>query len=290
MNHTDCDHRRGRQWIAPSIVIILSILSGCSAPSGNGVHALRQRSHSLTVNNTTPEDIKAEITFGRDIAARVLGRFILLKDKQRTRYVNLIGTALANQAARGELNYYFAILDSDSINAYSAPGGYIFITHGALSLAEDEAELAAILAHEIAHVTERQIVNALNIRAVDSGGSAGLGRLLSASSDTAHVAFAQAAEQAVTILFKSGYSQQDELDADRIATLMLANSGFDPLALRRYLQRAQGMDNKDQEINLTHPPADARLTSLDRLIAEEKFNGLNQPRNTQRFKRHVKNP
>ncbi len=119
------------------------ILSGCASSSGGDVHAFRQRSSDAALSETSSEDIKAEIRFGRDIAARVLGRYRLLDDRQGTRYINLLGTALASQAARGELNYHFAILDSNGINAYSAPGGYIFITKGALDLARDEAELAA---------------------------------------------------------------------------------------------------------------------------------------------------
>lgn len=279
-----------QQWIAAILITSTVVVSsGCASSSGSDAHSFRLRAHSQALSDTTEEDVKAEINFGRDVAGRILGRFALLKDEQQTHYVNLIGTALASQAGRGELNFYFAILDSDSINAYSAPGGYIFITKGALLLAEDEAELAAILAHEIAHVSERHIVNALNIRASDNSSAAGMGRMLSAGSDTARVAFMQALDQAVAILFESGYSQQDELDADRVATLLLVNSGFDPLALRRYLGRAQGAANETQTINVTHPPSQQRLASLDQLIADEALNELDLARNTTRFNHYVKN-
>ena len=100
----------------------------------------------------------------------------------------------------------------------------------------------------------------------------------------------QTLDQAVAILFESGYSQRDELDADRVATLLLADSGYDPLALRRFLERAQNIDHANDAINTTHPPSAERLASLDRLIADEQFNELALARNTTRFNRYVKTP
>jgi len=275
---------------AALIFTLTAVLPGCAVTPNEGGQTFRQRAHTQALTDITAEDVRAEINFGREVAARVLGRFPLLRNERLTRYVSLVGTALAAQSGRPELNYHFAILDSDSVNAYSAPGGYIFITRGALEMANDEAELAAVLAHEIAHVSERHIVKALNIHASDNSGAAGLGRMLGAGSDTARVAFMQALDQAVKILFENGYSQQDELQADRMATLLLVNTGLDPLALRRYLARVQTVDNKSQAINTTHPPSAERLESLDRLITEEHLIGLDMARNTTRFNRYVKTP
>lgn len=224
------------------------------------------------------------------VAARVLGRFPLQADEALTRYLNLIGTALAAHSSHSDLNFHFALLDSDTVNAYSAPGGYIFITRGALLQAQDKSELAGIMAHEIVHISERHIVKALSIRASDSGSSVGLGRLLSGSSDTARVAFGQAVDQAVVILFERGYNQQDELEADQVTTLLLAQSGYDPLALHRYLERAQALEQSSASLNTTHPPSRQRLRTLDRVIEEEHLQELKLVRNSTRFKRYVIQP
>lgn len=282
MRHSLSRLRWATVWIAGLAVL----LSGCA--SAPGEHAFRQRLHTETLATTSADDVRAEIRFGRDVAARVLGRFPLEKDASLTRYVNLVGTALAAQAGRPELSYHFAVLDSDTVNAYSAPGGYVFITRGALAMAQDEAELAAVLAHEIAHVSERHIVNALNIRARDSSGAAGVGKLLGAGSDTTRVAFMQALDQAVQILFETGYSHRDELEADRVATLLLLHIGLDPLALRRYLARLNASDAGARAVSNTHPPSAARMQALDRLIKEEQLAGLALASNTQRFERYVK--
>ena len=281
-------HKKSNTLIRSTLIAGLGLgLTACASMGTEDGQSFRLRANSHALMQTSTADVEAEIEFGRDIAARVLGRYGLLKDSPKNRYISLIGTALAAHSNRTELSYHFAILDSDKVNAYSAPGGYIFITRGALALAEDEAELAAILAHEIAHISERHIVNALNIKATDKSAGAGIGRLLSAGTDTSRVAFFQAIDQAVAILFEKGYSQQDELDSDRVATLLLAEAGYDPLALRRYLQRAQQADNQTGEINTTHPPSRNRLQSLNRLIEEEQLDSLQLSKNKTRFEQHV---
>ncbi|KAF0191531.1 MAG: peptidase M48 Ste24p [Gammaproteobacteria bacterium] len=250
--------------------------------------AFRDRIHSDALTVTTGDDIKAEISFGQNVAARVLGRFKIHDDAALNRYINLVGTALAANSGRGELTFHFAVLESDSVNAYSTPGGYIFITHGALALMEDEAELAAVLAHEIAHVSERHIVNALNIRATDNSVGGGFSRLIGAGNSTTQVAFTQVVDQAVEILFTKGYQQQDELDADRVATLLLSTAGYDPLALRRYLERAQAIDDENSRaMNATHPPSRQRLRSIDQLVKEEGMDSARLARIKTRFDQHV---
>jgi predicted Zn-dependent protease len=204
-------------------------------------------------------------------------------------YVNLVGAALALHSPRSELTYYFAILDDDSINAYSAPGGYIFITKGALLFANDEAELAAILAHEIAHITQRHIVKELNIRARDSSGLSGLTRLLGGSADTTRAALGQAVDQAMEIFFNKGYRIEDELEADRIALLLLAQSGYEPTSLLRYLTRAeQAKASNTEQTAHTHPASDKRFDSIQKLIKEEGLTDTQFYNEKQRFDHYVK--
>lgn len=248
----------------------------------------RTRAHSVEPQATTSDDVAAEIRFGKDIAARVLGRTPLYEAQDLARYVNLVGKAVALSSSRPELEFRFAVLDSDHINAYSAPGGYIFITRGALAVLRDEAELAGVLAHEIAHVTEKHIVREFHIRGGDESTLAGLSRLIGGSQDSARVAFTQAVDKAIEILFQRGFKHQDELDSDRIATLLLAASGYDPLALRRYLGRITDMKGETAKtVGTTHPPSAERLARLDALIRGEGLGTLNYPRAEMRFKTHV---
>ena len=155
------------------------------------------------------DDVKTEIRFGREIAARILGRYRPYEDEKLTRYVNLVGRTVASQAGRAEIEFHFGILRAEFVNAFAAPGGYVFITKGALDKVRDEAELAAVLAHEIAHVTERHIVEELNIRASDDSPVAGVARMIGATGDPAKVAFLKAADKALNILMERGYKIGD---------------------------------------------------------------------------------
>ena len=141
---------------------LLSVwLAGAMAFVGmNGAHAdpqsFRQRAaEKIVTSASATADVKAEIEFGRGVAARILARYPPYNDPKLTRYVNLVGGGLAALSGRPELHYHFAILNTDDINAYSTPGGYVFVTLGALKLMHDESELAGVMAHETAHVALR---------------------------------------------------------------------------------------------------------------------------------------
>jgi len=110
------------------------------------------------VKAAKPMNFKQEHLLGRQVAARIAGNFGVWNDKSWTLYVNLVGRALAPYSERPDIKYRFAILDTDDVNAYAAPAGYIFITRGLLKKLDSEAQLAGVLGHEIAHVARKHIV------------------------------------------------------------------------------------------------------------------------------------
>jgi predicted Zn-dependent protease len=235
------------------------------AHSAFAAHDYRQRA-SDEEEIYVEDDIKAEVQFGREVAGRILGRYKLYDDEKLTRYVNLVGKAVAANAGRPEIEFRFGIVESDVVNAYAAPGGYIFITKAALDMVRDESELAAMLAHEIGHVANKHIVKELNIRASDDSPVGGFARMLGASGDPAKIAFLKAADKAMEILIENGYRKEDELDADRTGTVLLALSGYDPTALKKYLQRILSDEKRDSQ---THPASGDRIAAIDKVISEE---------------------
>ena len=106
-------------------------------------------------------DEKEEIAVGREVAGRMLGAAPLVADPGLQAYVNRVGRWVASQTERPDLPWHFGVIDSPAINAFAAPGGYVLITRGALALMESEAELAGVLAHEIAHVDQKHIIEAI---------------------------------------------------------------------------------------------------------------------------------
>lgn len=234
-------------------------------------------------------DVQAEVRFGREVAGRLLARYKLHENAPLNRYMGLVGKGLALNSARTELEYRFALVESDVVNAYAAPGGYVFVTTAAFNQMRDEAEMAAVLAHEIAHITQRHIVKALSIRAREESPEAGLTRLIGGASDPARVALNQALEKAMEILFDKGLQKEDEFDADRLAVLLLAASGYDPMALPRYLERIKALHGKELKVlSTTHPPFDERLVKLSQTLTAEGIAQVNYPNAKERFQKHVK--
>lgn len=271
------------------ILSALVLLILFSAPSGVSSEEKNWRQRPSQGEVVTTSDIEAEIEFGREVAARILGRYRIYDSASLVRYVNLVGLSLVRSTNRPELEYHFMILDSTDINAYAAPGGYVFVTRGALQLMKDEAELAGVLAHEIVHITEKHVVRELNIKGSDSSAASGLARLVGGSSESARVAFSQAVDKALSTLFEKGYKREDETQADKTAALITALSGYDSDGLARYLERISAVKGKTVEIiDRTHPPFAQRAAVIREVINNEGIKTGALKTNKERFTRVIK--
>ncbi|HYA88649.1 MAG TPA: M48 family metalloprotease, partial [Nitrospirota bacterium] len=153
-----------KKWLIFLLAFVIGggLTSPLSLSAATSDPNFRQRTSSG--DEVITSDITEEVRLGREVAARIIARFGLYDNPELMKYVNLVGNVLAIYAARPELEFHFAILNTDEINGYSAPGGYVFITRGAIANMQDESELAGALAHEIGHVVEKHAVKELNIK------------------------------------------------------------------------------------------------------------------------------
>jgi len=250
-------------------LLILTILSSLSLQ----VLALQNSRLSLTgaVDEWTPQDTEAEIFFGRSLAAKLLGQSKLYEDDIAHGYINQLGASLAKNSSRPDLAFYFAILDDDRVNAFAAPGGYVFITRAAIEFCESEAELAGILAHEIAHISERHIVKQLNIRGKKADHMTGLlSSMIMGGGQTVSAAFNLAMDEALDTWYGEGLKdRKDEYEADKVSTEILLKTGYDPRALANYLDRVKAYKAETQDRARTHPPYDLRIDAI-----KEQINGF----------------
>ncbi|AMV70905.1 hypothetical protein JCM30471_27120 [Desulfuromonas carbonis] len=235
------------------------------------------------------DDVRAEIAFGREVAAHLLGQYGLYDDEEMTRYVTLVGQGLILYCGRPDLEYHFAILDRDEPNAFAAPGGYVFVTRGALAVMTDESELAAVLGHEIGHINEKHIVHELKIRGREEQGGALLSSLIGGTTDPMRVAFSQMVDIATDILLKRGYKQEDEETADRLGVTIPAMTGYDPTAMIRFLNTLSARaDSTTAPVLGTHRANAVRISELkeflhDNDLVEKSSNTLQE-----RFAAHVR--
>ncbi len=209
-----------------------------------------------------------EMYLGRSVSARLLAQYKLLNNAKLHKYVNLIGTTVAMVSDRPDIVYHFAVLDTPEINAFAAPGGYIFVTKGMIDSLENEEELAAILAHEIGHAAAKHSLKSIKsalwqqvvvITAKEGARHGGVNpELLSL--------FDQITDKVVSTLVTVGYDQTMEFEADALGQTFAARAGYDPQALRRNITlMVEKEKQKDTALSArlgTHPSFAARLEKL----------------------------
>ena len=173
---------------------------------------------------------KDERALGEAVSDRVRLEFGVFQDTEVTKYVTLVGTVLTQASSRPDLNWEFIVLDTDGVNAFASPGGLVHITRGALGLIKSEAELAGVLGHEIAHITKKHTVNAIQKNkgfkmASDAapGSGAYVGALANAAYDN---------------IVEKGFDRGDEEDADQEGIRLANKVGLQPGRPRRPSSRS----------------------------------------------------
>ncbi|MFA6969779.1 MAG: M48 family metallopeptidase [Gallionella sp.] len=211
-----------------------------------------------------------EVDIGRQIAGNLLGAAPLVQDKKLQKYVNNVGRWVAIQSERPDLVWHFGVIDSNDINAFAAPGGYIFVTRGLYKLLNNEAELAGVLAHEIGHVIKKHHLKILQqSRMVDLGGKL-IGRQAGGNEHIRNL-IGSGAEIVSRSLDKNA-----EFEADRIGVVLAARAGYDAYGLPGVLQQIGHTAKDDSSVALlfkTHPLPDERLAKLDDAM-DSRFDGL----------------
>lgn len=233
--------------------------------------------------SNTDIDESKEIELGSGIASNLLGAAPLLKNQAVQKYVNRIGLWLALQTERPNLPWKFGVLDDDDINAFAAPGGYIFVTKGLLAQMKSEAELAGVLAHEMSHVLRKHYLQALKKGARTALMTEFAGKTMQTQGvDPALTKLVNAG----TEIYTRGLDKSDEFEADRMGVVIATRAGYDPYGLPAVLQTLQGMNAQDSSLALlfkTHPALPERLSLLDKLMTGQFDDFENQPANAPRF-------
>jgi len=228
-----------------------------------------------------------EYYLGRAVAANILTKYKLYNNTNTAQYVNNICQTLVLNANYPALynGYFVMILDSNEFNAFATPGGHIFITSKMAESATSEDMLAAVIAHELAHIMLRHGISVINSVKLENELSADrtMSTAVNKNAEAARAAaFHDSITKIVDVLMKSGYSQAQEFEADREAVALLAGAGYDPGALLnmlKVLQKARGPQNSG--IYLTHPSPEQRIANIEGL----KFRKNNTLRyRLQRFK------
>ena len=242
------------------LVLALALLAGCAQNPVSGQNDFVMMSESQ------------EIAIGRQNDAQVKQQYHVYESKPLQDYVNAIGQRLAKQSHRPGLQYRFTVLDSPEVNAFALPGGYVYITRGILAYLNSEAELAAVLGHEIGHVTARH-----GVRQQSAAQAANIG--LTIASIFVPQLNTPGVSNVVNVAggaLLSGYGREHELEADRLGAQYLARSAYDPQAIIKILRVLKNQELEDIELAkqegreprrysglfATHPDNDTRLKEV----------------------------
>ncbi|PTX97535.1 hypothetical protein DB346_21325 [Verrucomicrobia bacterium LW23] len=202
-----------------------------------------------------------ENVIGESVALGIIAKYGgLSRDMASTVRVIRIGRTLIRYAPRAGLTYRFAILNSNTPNAFSAPGGYIFITRGMLAKCKSDGMVAAVLAHEIAHVMRRHALRSIS-KANMASGLLKLGTVAAGAAGGPSIPdFDNAVDQVLSQMLQKGYSKSDEYDADREGAALLKTAGYDPALMA---QTIQALDNGGKSVDY-HPETADRVARLQK--------------------------
>lgn len=248
-------------------------------------------SDNLT-NAMKPIGFEEEKAIGGAVALMAVSRFGGLDpDEKAQRYVATVGNAVAAYSDRAAIPYYFAVLSAKEPNAFACPGGYIFVTRGLLDLVDDEAELAGVLGHEIAHVSEKHALSIVRRSKMIAGTAEVSAAYLDANPDV----FDKLVNETAKTIFEKGMDKDKELDSDRIGTDYAHRLGYDAAGLKDFLRKLDrhtattattAGDGKKKDMKSTHPASKERIEALDRVI-KKSYKVAGGPRLADRYRQRM---
>jgi predicted Zn-dependent protease len=230
---------------------------------GKGVSIAKKANDVRDLSMTDAE----EQALGAAVSERIRARYGVVQDAAVHRYVALVGTALAQGSTRPGLPWTFVVLDTDGVNAFAAPGGYVHITRGALALIKTEAELAGVLGHEVIHVTEKHTIKSIQkSKAVQMGAA----ETLSGSSSLMELAVTATYDNIV----ERGFGRAEENESDELGVTLANKIGYAPNGLSGFLTTLKDRNKESKEkrgLFASHPEMQERLDRIAKLITSKKL-------------------
>lgn len=218
-----------------------------------------------------------EAAMGETIALDALAQFgPLIRDDQALQYVTMVGNAVARASSRPHTPYYFAICQNADANAFSAPGGYVFLTTGLLKQIQNEEQLAGVIGHEIAHITEQHAIK--TVRAAKVKEAIGQGLLFALTKDKAPEQKQDFAELIgdFSNIIGTGFSRKHETSADKLGLEFAYRAGYQPQGLRGFLSNLAKMQRQHPQFSFynTHKNPGKRASDLDKEIKAKRYVSL----------------
>lgn len=204
-----------------------------------------------------------EVAIGEEVVRQIEKENKILNNPKLTTYINDIGQRLASVCFRNDITYHFKIVDEDIINAFALPGGFIYIYRGALASMDNEAQLAAVLAHEMGHVAARHSVKQIQKSQIYS-------ILASILLKDEKQSIQELSNIAANLVFL-GYSRTAEFEADELGVHFSYQAGYDPKGMLEFFEKLKQKGKEDpSKLTLllrTHPLTADRIAKVESQIS-----------------------
>lgn len=253
-----------RRWLSLAIagIMTFSLVLTTAQPSYSQpwMQLFFQGMQALQLSNLSN---RQEVRLGQQINQQLVqqGQFRPSRNQELNRYLNQIGQRLARTSKRPDIPYTFQAVNDRGINAFATMGGYVYINTGTIAAADNEAELASVIAHEIGHITARHAVTKMRDAALSQG-------LMTAAGLQESTLVQLGVQFAVNLPM----SREDELEADRLGLNNLIRAGYAPIGMVNFMKKLQRQGGGGIELLSSHPDTANRVIALEEAINPNRAN------------------
>jgi predicted Zn-dependent protease len=257
--------RKTRRWFYPflSVTIALGIAIGQPMMAqASWLDLLRGGVQVFQGIQITRMSDAQETELGQQINQQITTKQVrLIRDARINEYVNQIGQRLAAKSERPNLRYTFQVVDDNAINAFATMGGFVYVHKGLLTAADNEAQLASVMGHEIGHITARHAIKQMGETMRTQGLLAATGADRS-----------QAVNIGVQLAMRLPHSRRAEFEADQVGLNMLTRAGYAPSEMVAFMQKLVSARSTPTFLS-THPAAADRVVRLRQMVQSGSVGG-----------------
>ncbi|HEY9596873.1 MAG TPA: M48 family metallopeptidase [Cyanophyceae cyanobacterium] len=261
--------RYRRRWLYPLLSVSLALGLIVGTPQVSQARSwLDLIFRGVQIVQLSNISARQEVQIGQQINQQLVGSEVqLYRNSEINRYVDQIGQRLAKKSSRPDIPYTFQVVNDKGINAFATMGGYVYVNTGLIAAADNEAQLASVIGHEIGHIARRHAIQQMRQLAIAQGlaTAAGLDR-------------STLVNLGVDLALRRPNSRQDELEADQVGLQMLKEAGYAPSAMVAFMEKLLKQGGSVPTFLSTHPATSDRIQALNQAINPSQANvgdGLN---------------
>ncbi len=253
-----------RRWFYPLISLLVAVSIWIGQPLASQAFSWADLLlRGIQVVQLSRLNDNQEIALGRQINDEITGSQVrILRNSRVTDYVNQVGQRLVANSDRSNLRYTFQVVDDSSVNAFATMGGYVYVHSGLLKAADNEAQLASVMGHEIGHIAARHAIKQMREKSVAQGllGAAGLDR-------------STAVNLGVQLALNLPNSRKDEYEADQKGLVTLGRAGYAQSQMPAFMQKLVTGKASAPAFLSNHPAAADRVVRLRQLVQQNPTTG-----------------